>query len=626
MPRTKKKVLAFLCCIISFGAVYGQLGFCEGDLGDPIFTEDFGTGTTNGPALDPSVTTYIYVDSEPEDGFYTISSNLQQLGAFHSGLDSTPDDVNGRAFIVNASFTADQFYNRTIEGLCENTSYEFSAFLLNLYNSATNVCDNTGIPVNVRFQIWDSTDTILLASGDTGDINGTPTPIWNRYGLVFETGVGQTEVILKMINNGNGGCGNDLAIDDIVFRACGDITTITSEISGEEDLILCNSQSSLNTILTVTTTPDVFIQWQQSDDDENWTNITGANTNEYTTDGITTTTFYRVNTATDPDNLGDVFCSFFSDSFLIDFVEGPDPPVSNGDVVACDNIALPSISVSTPQGAEVRWYATATSTEVLATGVNFTPETVGTFYAQAFATGTDCGSTARTAVTISQVSSPAFVNPLETLDICNDQESRTLSAGIPNVDYAWSTGETTSSIVITTGGVYSVTVTNANGCSATKTFQVEGIAIPEIASITSQGENIVIEIVGEGDFEYSLNGISYTSSPVFRNVPGGLKTIFVRTTNGCLPVIISFYHFNIPTYFTPNNDGINDFFALPDATFFSSSFVRVFDRFGKLLISGNGLTFRWDGTYRGQLLPPDDYWYEITTNDRVVIGHVSLLL
>ena len=626
MPEITKKVLAFLCCILSFGAVYGQLGFCEGDLGDPIFTEDFGTGTTNGPALDPSVTTYTYVNNAPEDGFYTISSNLQQLGSFHSGLDNTPGDVNGRAFIVNASFTADQFYNRTIQGLCENTSYEFSAFLLNLYNSASNVCANTGIPVNVRFQIWDSTDTILLASGDTGNINGTPTPIWTPYGLVFETGAGQTEVILKMINNGNGGCGNDLAIDDIVFRACGNITTITSEISGEDNLILCNNQSSLNTTLTVTTTPDVFIQWQLSDDDQNWVNISGATSDTYITDSITTSTFYRVNTATDVDNLGNVFCSFFSDPFLIDFVEGPDPPVSNGDVVACVNVELPAISVTTSQGSEVRWFASETSTEVLAIGTTFTPETIGTYYAQSFAIGTDCGSTSRTPVSSSQVASPSFNNPLETLDICNDQEVETLSAGVTNVQYLWSTGETTPSITITTGGVYSVTVTNNNGCSATKTFQVTGIAIPEITSIFSEGENIVIEVAGEGDFEYSLNGITYTSSPVLRNIPGGLQTVFVRTTNGCLPVITSFYHFNIQTYFTPNNDGINDVFRLPDAAFFSSSFVRVFDRFGKLLTSGNGLTFAWDGTYRGTQLPPDDYWYEITVDDRVVIGHISLLL
>ncbi|MEP0265827.1 T9SS type B sorting domain-containing protein [Dokdonia sp.] len=615
-----------MCSIIHFGTMYSQLSFCEGDLGDPIFTEDFGSGTTNGPALDPAVTTYTYVNNAPQDGFYTISSQLQQLGAFHSGLDNTLGDVDGRAFIVNASFTADQFYNRTITGLCENTSYEFSAFLLNLYNSASGVCANTGIPVNVRFQIWDSTDTILLGSGDTGNIDGTSTPIWTQYGLVFETGVSQTEVILKMINNGDGGCGNDLAIDDIVFRACGDITTISSEISGEDDLILCNNQSSLSTTLTVTATPDVFLQWQVSLDGANWNTIPGATSLTYITPGITTQTFYRVNTATDIDNLDNVFCSFFSDPYLIDFIEGPEAPISNGDSMFCDNEDIPAITVTTTQGSEVRWFASQTSAEVLATGTSYTPETMGTFYAQSFVIGTDCGSTSRTPVTLSQLTAPVFNNPIQTLGICNGQEIKVLSAGLSNVQYLWSTGETTPSIEIETGGVYTVTVTNDGGCNATKTFQVEGFDPPVIANVFSQGESIVIEVETDGDFEYSLDGVFYSSTPVFRNQPGGLKTIFARNRNGCPFVLTEFYHFNIPTFFSPNNDGINDFFRLPDASFFSSSFIRVFDRFGKLLASGNGLTFKWDGTYQGKLLLPNDYWYEIETNDRLVVGHISLLL
>lgn len=625
MARITKRVLIVLCCIISFDSVYGQLGFCEGDLGDPIFTEDFGTGTTNGPPLDPSVTTYTYVNSGPEDGFYTISSQLQQLGAFHAGLDNTPGDVNGRAFIVNASFTADQFYNRTIEGLCENTSYEFSAFLQNLYDIDSGVCDNTGIPVNVRFQIWDSTDTILLASGDTGDIDGTSTPIWTQYGLVFETGAGQTEVILKMINNGNGGCGNDLAIDDIVFRACGDITTISSDVSGEGDIIVCNNQTALNTTLTVSVASNVFIQWQESTDGENWNNIPGATSVTYVTPGISTSTFYRVNTATDTDNLGNVFCSFFSNTYSIEFIEGPDAPVSDGDIMSCDNESIPALTVMSSPDVEIRWYASESSTAVLATGSSYTPEEAGTFYAQAFVTGTDCGSTSRTPVALSFLEAPVFTNPLETLEICNGQEMKTLSAGISNVQYAWSTGETTSSIQIEIGGVYTVTVTNDAGCSATKTFQVEGLAPPVISNIFSEGESIIIETENEGNFEYSLDGIFYRSTPVFRNVPGGLKIIFARNDTGCPPILTEFYHFNIPTFFTPNNDGINDFFRLPDASFFSSSFIRVFDRFGKLLISGNGTSFQWNGVYNGEELPPDDYWYEITIEDRIVIGHISLL-
>lgn len=622
----EKFYLVVTFIILCTSGAYSQLSFCEGDLGDAIFVEDFGTGTTNGPELGADITSYTYVDSAPEDGFYTVSSQIQQLASFHSGLDNTPGDTDGKAFIVNASFTADQFYQKTIEGLCENTSYEFSAFLQNVYNINSGACPNTGIPVNVQFQIWDSADTVLIASGDTGDIDGTSNPIWTQYGLVFETGVSQTEVILRMINNGDGGCGNDLAIDDIVFRACGDITTISSDVSGEEDLIICDNQSSFSATLSVATEMGVFIQWQVSTDGINWSNITGETSNTYITPVITTSVLYRVNTATDSGNLGNTFCSFFSLPYLIDFVEGPQSPVSNGDVEVCDNEALIPISVSVPSGLEVRWFESATSPEILAIGTSYTPTSIGTYYAQAFVPNTDCGSTLRTPVTLSLLASPLISNPIEQRDICNNQEMLELFAGSTNLEYQWSTGETAPQITITTGGTYVVTVSNNLGCSATKTFEVEGFDSPVISNVFSEGEAIVIQVETQGDFEYSVDGVFYRTVPVFRNEPGGLRTIYVRNSNGCFPTTFQYYHFNIPTYFTPNGDGINDFFLLPDASFFTSSTVRVFDRFGKLLSSGNGVTFRWDGFYNGKVLPPDDYWYEIETNDRLVTGHISLLL
>ena len=81
-----------------------QLGFCGGNSGDAIFTETFGAGTTNGPALPAGTTTYTYVNGEPIDGSYTISSSTPYFDWFNIN-DHTPGDTNGKAFIVNASFT-----------------------------------------------------------------------------------------------------------------------------------------------------------------------------------------------------------------------------------------------------------------------------------------------------------------------------------------------------------------------------------------------------------------------------------------------------------------------------------------------------------------------------------------
>ena len=56
----------------------------------------------------------------------------------------------------------------------------------------------------------------------------------------------------------------------------------------------------------------------------------------------------------------------------------------------------------------------------------------------------------------------------------------------------------------------------------------------------------------------------------------------MRNVLGCAPAISRFYNLRIPTFFTPNGDGINDFFTIPDLEFFSNSQLEIFDRFGKL--------------------------------------------
>ena len=97
--------------------VKAQLGFCTGNSGDPIFTEDFGTGTTNN-ALPAGTTTYNYSNGFPNDGFYTVSNGtFGNAYDWHQIGDHTPADSNGKCLIVNASFSAGEFYRTIISGL-----------------------------------------------------------------------------------------------------------------------------------------------------------------------------------------------------------------------------------------------------------------------------------------------------------------------------------------------------------------------------------------------------------------------------------------------------------------------------------------------------------------------------
>lgn len=602
--------------------MHAQLGFCNGNSGDAIFTETFGTGTTDGPALAPGITTYNFTTATPNDGSYSISSTTNYFD-WHRTTDHTPGDSNGKMLIVNADFTAGQFYQRTIVGLCENTSYEFSAFLLNFATTMSS-CGSNLIPVNVKFQIWDDTDTNLLANGDTGNLISTATPTWTPYGLVFKTQPGQTSVILKMINNGQGGCGNDLAIDDIVFKSCGDFIDLTNS-TGMSSMAICEDQGPVS--ITLTATPDFSIfnnhsyQWQESSDGNTWNDITGQTSNTYTTPLLNSSTFYRVKVAEDPINVSNSLCNVLSEVFDVLIVHIPDAPVSNGNITVCAD-ALRPLTVSIPNSILVNWYDAPVNGNLLQeNSTSFTPKTSGSYYAEASSSLTDCFSITRTE--LSYVINELPVVTDENLIFCENVPTM-ISAGISNIAYEWSTGETIETIEVVESGTYTVMVTDTNGCSAVKTIVLEQLDQPIIDTIVSDNENIIVTTVNSGEFEYAMDNGPFQNSPIFELVEGGLHIVNVRGKNNCPVVSQEFLHFVIPKFFTPNGDSFNDVFLLQGLEFFNTAEVSIFDRYGSLVKYSNTTSFTWDGTFNNRALPASDYWYLVKIDEMEFKGHFAL--
>lgn len=220
----------------------------------------------------------------------------------------------------------------------------------------------------------------------------------------------------------------------------------------------------------------------------------------------------------------------------------------------------------------------------------------------------------------------------------NFPETITLSGGIivdapSNYLYSWSTGESTSEIMVDSPGTYSVRVTNSNGCFKDRTVTVLPSNIATINDIAiddgSQNNTISVMVTGEGNYEYALdtrNGL-YQESSTFTNVAPGFHTVYVRDTNGCgiTEELISVIGF--PKYFTPNNDGINDLWQVYgiNEEFQANSIIYIFDRKGKLLKELNPLSSGWDGTFIGKLMPTSDYWFSVTLQDgRSFKGHFTL--
>jgi gliding motility-associated-like protein len=509
----KKYILLFL--LLNHFLSFGQLGFCNGSSGTPIFFENFGSGTTYGPALPAGYTNYTYVNSGfPQDGQYTLfyrTNIIPNSQNWLYSLDHTPDNepngTDGKCLIVNASNVAGEFYKRTVTGLCSNTRFEFSAWVLNILNPATGACPGTGIPVNVTFEIWDATDTTLLQSGNTGNINGTTTPIWNQYGLVFTMPVGQTSVILKMKNNGSGGCGNDLAIDDIMFRACGEFSEITNAPNTQDFISICENETITNNILQVITTgtgSNVY-QWQQSNDNINYTDIAGETTNSYSIPTLTNTTYYRVKVANDIANLNNPYCSTLSEIFTVLLNPLPNAPISNGDQTLCSNYAT-IISATANSNENINWYDAASNGNLIQSNSSIYSTTIaGTYYAESYNLSTGCISSTRTPITVLPLTT---VSSSGTTTICSTETTAiTLSASDTNAVINWTATSTdVTGFSDGTGNSISQTLTYNGNTSGTVTYTV----IPVVNGCEGMAETIVVTVNPQANITPTFNAIQTT--------------------------------------------------------------------------------------------------------------------
>ena len=198
---------------------------------------------------------------------------------------------------------------------------------------------------------------------------------------------------------------------------------------------------------------------------------------------------------------------------------------------------------------------------------------------------------------------------------------------------------TSSQITIDVGGTYTVTATTIGdiGCSTTKSIEVITSEFAKfdtndiIISGFSSQENtveIIIDNLGVGDYEYALDDSSFQDNPYFDLVRPGMRTVKVRDKNGCgvssaQVGVVGYYK-----YFSPNNDGINDTWQILGlkTTFNSNSLVYIYDRYGRFLYQLSNADDFWDGTYQGQPLPADDYWFRLELEDgRIYSGHFSLM-
>ncbi len=230
---------------------------------------------------------------------------------------------------------------------------------------------------------------------------------------------------------------------------------------------------------------------------------------------------------------------------------------------------------------------------------------------------------------------------LTEVDICEDNSGVAIGDPFPNsgFHYLWNSGETTSSIIVSQAGMYTLTATNSqNGeiCTSSLAVMVRVSRPPEITDIIIedlQNNNSVTVITDiEGDFEYRLDDGVYQSTNVFSDVLPGMHTVTVNNRLGCGSVTENIVVVGFPKFFTPNGDNINDDWYINGISNLQNPVVSIFDRFGKFLKSLDSNTIGWDGRFNGREVPSSDYWFKLTyvddngqlTTAKYINNHFSL--
>ncbi|MAW97016.1 MAG: hypothetical protein CMF36_06180 [Leeuwenhoekiella sp.] len=225
----------------------------------------------------------------------------------------------------------------------------------------------------------------------------------------------------------------------------------------------------------------------------------------------------------------------------------------------------------------------------------------------------------------------------DTFVICDNEPGLQLSRSETFDSWEWedpagSIISTTAEVYLTQEGTYTLSVGELqNGvlCTNSYSFRLERSQPPTITKVDfadwSDNNFIEISTIGDGEFEYSLDGSTWQDSRRFDYIKGGVYEVSVRDKAGCGFATKEVILVDYMKVFTPNGDGFNDYWQIEGAEAFPDAKIYIFNRFGKLLKELSPQATGWDGSFADQKLPSDDYWFHVDLGDgRIYKNHFTL--
>ncbi len=296
-------------------------------------------------------------------------------------------------------------------------------------------------------------------------------------------------------------------------------------------------------------------------------------------------------------------------------IHAPVVLVTTADTITCNGAADGSALVIVTSGTPMYTYLWSTS----ATGQTASNLAQGT-YSVTVTDANNCQSE-RTVVVTQPTAIRANPGPvgLATCGPPNGVVSVDPSGGSGAYTFNWAplggTGQTAQRLI---AGDYTVTITDANGCSLITSTTVgadTSLPIVKVSRDTSILSGHYLQLNAAGGLTYSWtpsNGLSDQNSndPIADPRQTTTYTVLVTDANGCSstdsvlvmvnePTDCDSLSIFVPSAFSPNGDGQNDVFYVRGTPCVIQLSLTIFDRWGELVFETGNPSAGWNGTFRG---------------------------
>ena len=616
----------------------GQDGY-----GPPVYKQDFGFGNSDpatiGAPLPPGRTFFTFENSAcPSPGNYTIARRVPVANCFNNEWIGLSHDANitvdfGMMMMINNTYNANHrivYVDTVNQPVCAGEEYRFSAAIINLdLIDGWLLCPNGPDYPLFEFRVEDGAGNLIKKDTTSPLVSYAAPPLmgykFREDGFNFIMPPGINSLILKItLFRLAYACAEDFAIDDIQLRPLGPDAEIKFDNEPSTTIVksICFQH---NTTISMSGTVEAYytntaLQWQQTTDNgATWTDIPGATSLTYSRAFSVADTFLFRLTAGEAVNISNPYCRVASNTRKVEVDGLPknytitnNSPVCAGQDLQFNGEGAASYIWTGPNG----FYDNISYPHIFFSSLSDS----GWYYVDVFSLG-GCKTTDSTYATVIGTNVDAGPDT----SICKGSSVRlTASTGIK---YEWTPANSLSSATIINPVArpdvtteYTVKVTDNYGCSDTAKVQIKILnSVPVKATIggpdylcrfydSASFKDISTGVITDRIWNFDNGRSDTTAKPptqyysITPNQNSFVASLAITDTAGCTDIayhvinVAGNCYIAVPSAFTPNGDGLNDFLGPLNAYKAIDLLFRVYNRQGQMVFETRDWNRKWDGT------------------------------